>query len=81
MKVGLVYFSSSDITEKLVLSAMCGVEELDVNTYRYRIAGEDIISGRFFNNEVFDYLKDCDAIIFASPTYYGWCSRSIQSVH
>lgn len=79
MKVGLVYFSSSDVTKKLVLSAISGIEELDVKTYRYRIVGEDIVSGRFVNNEVFDYLKDCDAIIFASPTYMGGVSAQFKA--
>ena len=79
MKVGLVYFSSSDITEKLVLAAISAIENLDVNTYNYRILGDEIVNGRFLYTEVFKYLQKCDAIIFASPTYMGGVAAQFKA--
>jgi NAD(P)H dehydrogenase (quinone) len=79
LKVGAVYFSSSDITENLVLSAISEVQDYQIDTYRYRIQGKDIVNGRFVNYDVLNYLKDCDAILFASPTYMGGVAAQFKA--
>ena len=79
MKVGVVFFSSRDITENLALSAVSGIEESGIATYTYRITGKEIIEGRFENKKVFFALKNCDAIIFGSPTYMGGVAAQFKS--
>lgn len=79
LKIGLVYFSCSDITEKLVLSAIEGILEGGVEIYKYGIIGKEIIDGRFENKNLFDNLRQCNAIIFASPTYMGGVAAQFKA--
>ena len=79
MKIGIVYFSNRDITEKLVLSAISGIEENDCEVYTHRVSGKEIIEGRFENSSLNDHLGSCEAIIFASPTYMGGVSAQFKS--
>lgn len=70
-KVGLVYFTNTDITASLVDAASNALTDNGVSIYKYKIKGSDIIDGRFVNAQVFEVLTTCDAIVFASPTYMG----------
>ena len=71
IKVGIVYFSNTDITGQLARSAAHGVETAGGEVYSYKIEGSEIRNGRFNHKHVFYELEGCDAIIFASPTYMG----------
>ena len=52
-------------------AAALGIEEVGTSLFKHQISGSEIIEGRFKNKAIFDQLKKCDAIIFASPTYMG----------
>ena len=71
MIIGIVYFSNTDITGKLVRATANVIEESGMSVFVYRIDGTEIIEGRFNKTIVFDQLEKCSAIIFASPTYMG----------
>ncbi len=71
MKIGIIYFSSTDITEKLVHAAVTAMEATSVDVYQHRIRGEEIVNGRFTRRDVLRQLSLCQAIILASPTYMG----------
>ena len=71
MVIGIVYFSNTDITGKLVRATANVIEESGMSVFVYHIDGTEIIEGRFNKAIVFDQLEKCSAIIFASPTYMG----------
>jgi len=70
-KVAVVYFTNTDVTGQLAKACISAAEQAGVKTCIHRILGEEIIEGRFKNADLFDRLADCDAIVFASPTYMG----------
>lgn len=70
-KVGFVYYTKTDITGKLVHAGISELEKGGVEVFYHQIQGGEIIDGRFVNAEVFESLTNCDAIVFASPTYMG----------
>jgi multimeric flavodoxin WrbA len=78
-KVGIVYFTKTDITGELVKAAMSGIKSSGAEAYSYKINGPEIVEGRFTQLAVFQDLKDCDAIIFASPTYMGGVSAQFKA--
>jgi len=77
--VGIVYFTHSDITGELANAAAQAIQSQGVSSILYRVKGEDIVDGRYINAKVFKELKDCDAIIFASPTYMGGPSAQFKA--
>jgi len=78
-KVGIVYFSKTDVTGDLVKAAASEIKNNGLNVFEYKIQGSEIIEGRFENNKVFDELFLCDAIIFASPTYMGGVAAQFKA--
>ncbi|KJF97811.1 flavodoxin family protein [Photobacterium leiognathi] len=69
--IGIVYFSNTGIMEVLV-DAFCNeLASEPVEMITHKIMGTEIIGGRFVNNDLMKKLQDCQAIIFASPTYMG----------
>ncbi|EAR11098.1 flavodoxin family protein [Reinekea blandensis] len=70
-EVILVYFSAGDVTGKLMQAVESGLLAQNCQTRRYHIRGEDIVRGRFQDNDLFKDLVQCDGIIFGSPTYMG----------
>ncbi len=79
MQIGLVYFSESGVTKKLVLAAAAEIEAQGVNTFIYEVLGNSIEQGRFTDKDVFSSLNDCQAIVFASPTYMGSASAQFKA--
>ncbi|MBX2847589.1 MAG: flavodoxin family protein [Acidiferrobacterales bacterium] len=71
IRVGFAYFTSTDITGKLVTSAATAVERAGAEALLLRIDDTEIVKGRYTNKRIFDDLDKCHAIIFASPTYMG----------
>ena len=70
--VSVIYFSGTGHTTKLAEAVQKGAASVaGVNTHLIAISGDDIIKGRYQNNEVFAKLDASDAIIFGSPTYMG----------
>lgn len=78
-KVGIVYFTQTDITGELVRSAIDGVSSSGADVFSHRILGSEIVEGRFSNLAIFESLDQCKAIIFASPTYMGGPSAQFKS--
>lgn len=70
--VSVIYFSGSGHTTKLAEAVTKGAASVaGVKTHLIAINGDDIVKGRYSNDEVFAKLDASDAIIFGSPTYMG----------
>jgi len=78
-KVGIVYFTHTDITGELVNAAASEIEEAGLDIFLHRIKATEIVGGRFVNLDVFKNLNSCNAIIFASPTYMGGASAQFKA--
>ncbi|WP_371379319.1 flavodoxin family protein [Thalassotalea aquiviva] len=78
-KVGIVYFTKTDITGQLVKAASSEIESKGLDVYEHLIEGGELIEGRFVNDKVFDELRNCEAIIFASPTYMGGVAAQFKA--
>jgi NAD(P)H dehydrogenase (quinone) len=78
-KVGIIYFSHTDITGRLVKSAVSGIESVGVDVFSHQIMGAEIVNGRFVNLNIFNELEHCHALIFASPTYMGGVSAQFKA--
>lgn len=79
LKIGIVYFSQTDITHRLIEAFTERVKELECEIVNHRISGSDIIDGRFVNNDIFPYFHECDAIVFGSPTYMGGVAAQFKA--
>jgi len=75
----VVYFSKTNITKKLVQAACSGIESTGSEVFSHQIKGLEIVEGRFMNLEIFQELRACDAIIFASPTYMGGVAAQFKA--
>ena len=70
--VSIIYHSGSGHTTKLAEAVHHGAASLaGVTTHLLAINGDDIVKGRYHNDDVFAKLDASDAIIFGSPTYMG----------
>ena len=70
--VSVIYFSGTGHTTKLAEAVTTGAASVTgVKTNLIAINGDDIVKGRYQNDEVFDKLDASDAIIFGSPTFMG----------
>jgi NAD(P)H dehydrogenase (quinone) len=70
--LSVIYFSGSGHTAKLAEAVHKGATAVaGVNAQLIAIHGDDIVKGRYSNEEVFAKLDASDAIIFGSPTYMG----------
>ncbi|KJF95360.1 flavodoxin family protein [Photobacterium angustum] len=69
--IGIVYFSNTGITEALVEGCCNELASEPVEVVTHKIRGAEIVEGRFVNHEIMEKLQQCQAIIFASPTYMG----------
>jgi NAD(P)H dehydrogenase (quinone) len=70
--VSIIYFSGFGHTTKLAEAVTKGAASVaGVNANLIPINGDDIVKGRYQNDDVFAKLDASDAIIFGSPTYMG----------
>ena len=70
--LSIIYFSGAGHTTKLAEAVAKGASSVNgVNVQLVAIDGEDIVKGRYSNEEVFAKLDASDAILFGSPTYMG----------
>jgi multimeric flavodoxin WrbA len=74
-----VYFSNTDITGQLAKACIGQAEQAGAQVYIHQIMGCEIIEGRFENHSLFEELLDCNAIIFASPTYMGGAAAQFKA--
>ncbi|MBR0700310.1 flavodoxin family protein [Bradyrhizobium sp. 62B] len=76
--LAIVYFSISGTTEKLahaVARGAAGMAEIAL----CRIAGDDIVSGRFRNDGLLQTIDRADAVAFGSPTYMGGAAAQFKA--
>ena len=79
-RIAIVYFSKNDVTEQIAKAIASGAkQENGITVLEHRIAGHEIIEGRFENLELFKTLKSCNAILFGSPTYMGNVSAQFKA--
>src|SRR5271156_2757032 len=79
--VSIIYFSGSGHTAKMAEAVTKGAASVaGVQTHLIAINGEDIVKGRYKNDEVMAQLDASDAIIFGSPTYMGGPSAQFKAV-
>jgi NAD(P)H dehydrogenase (quinone) len=70
--VSIIYFTGSGHTAKLAEAVDKGATSVTgVKTNLIAISGDDIINGRYKNDQVIATLTASDAIVFGSPTYMG----------
>lgn len=70
--ISIIYFTGSGHTAKLAEAIGDGVASVEGAKSRLiSISGDDIVKGRYKNDEVMAALDASDAIIFGSPTYMG----------
>jgi NAD(P)H dehydrogenase (quinone) len=70
--ISIIYFSGSGHTTKLAEAVHKGAASVaGVKVNLIAINGDNIVKGRYQNDEVFAQLDASDAIIFGSPTYMG----------
>lgn len=79
MKIGIIFFSKTDVTGKLATSLINGIRSAgeQATIIKHQIKGSEIVEGRFTNLEIIKQLSSCDAIIFGTPTYMGGGCGSI----
>lgn len=53
-RVGIVYFSKTDITGKLVKAAASEIKSNGLDVFEHKIQGHEIIEGRFKNKKLFE---------------------------
>jgi NAD(P)H dehydrogenase (quinone) len=72
VNISIVYYSGSGHTAKLAEAVDKGAASIpEVKTRLIPINDEDIVNGRYKNDDVIALLDSSDAIIFGSPTYMG----------
>lgn len=79
INVGIVYFSNTGVTGRLILAAKKKVEALGHQVVIHQIIGKEIVEGRFDNETLMESLHKCNAIIFGSPTYMGNVSAQFKA--
>ncbi|WP_353669507.1 flavodoxin family protein [Marinomonas sp. THO17] len=78
-KISFVYYTNTDVTGQLVQAACHEIEKLGMVFISHQISGKEIIEGRFINESLMASLKNCDAIVFGSPTYMGSVSAQFKA--
>lgn len=69
-KLAVVYFSATGTTAMLAEEIRAGATEAAEATL-CQIRGEDIISGRFRNEDLLRVIDAADSVAFGSPTFMG----------
>jgi NAD(P)H dehydrogenase (quinone) len=70
--IAIIYFSGTGHTHLMAEAIATGAKQVaDTNVELLRITGEQIVAGRWKNEEILAKLLAADAIIFGSPTYMG----------
>jgi NAD(P)H dehydrogenase (quinone) len=66
----VVYFSATGATAKLAEAVRAGASKL-LPVVVYPITGEDIVAGRFRNEDALALVDAAEGVVFGSPTYMG----------
>ncbi|MHC4051608.1 flavodoxin family protein [Bradyrhizobium sp. 25ACV] len=76
--LAIVYFSNSGTTETLAHAVARGAAGMAEVTL-CRIAGDDIKSGRFQNEQLLATIDRASAVAFGSPTYMGGAAAQFKA--
>jgi NAD(P)H dehydrogenase (quinone) len=78
--VAIVYFSAQGHTHQIAEAVAEGATGVSGTTVELiRLAGSDIVEGRWKNDAVLDKLAAADAIVFGTPTYMGGYSAQMKA--
>lgn len=78
-KIAVVYHSASGTTRQLAYAVISGAEAAGAQVLPVEIKAEDIIQGRYINNQALNSLAQADAVIFGSPTFMGSVSAEFKT--
>lgn len=71
-RIAVIYFSETGTTHKLAEAIGKGCKSVSgVEVVLSRIAGTEIVNGRFKNTSALELVDASDAVILGSPTYMG----------
>jgi NAD(P)H dehydrogenase (quinone) len=78
--IAIVYFSGSGHTHLMAEAVATGAQQVS-NTHveLLRITGDQIIGGRWQNDDYLAKLLAADAIVFGSPTYMGGVAAQLKA--
>jgi NAD(P)H dehydrogenase (quinone) len=78
--IAIVYFSGSGHTHLMAEAVATGAQQV-TNTHveLLRITGEQIVGGRWQNDDYLAKLLAADAIVFGSPTYMGGVAAQLKA--
>jgi len=80
IKLGIVYFSVTGITESLAREIERGASSVEkVEVHSFRIDKKQLVDGRFVDQDILAQLGTCVAIIFGSPTYMGGVASQFKA--
>jgi len=78
--IGVVYFSGAGHTHLMAEAIAEGASKAEGTTVEIlRITGEQIVNGRWQNDEIIEKLNQADAIVFGSPTYMGGVAAQFKA--
>ncbi|QJW95261.1 flavodoxin family protein [Frigoriglobus tundricola] len=78
--VAIVYFSAQGHTHQIAEAVAEGAKSVaGTGVELIRLAGSDIVEGRWKNPEVLATLTAADAIVFGTPTYMGGYSAQFKA--
>lgn len=78
--IAVIYFSGNGHTHLMAEAIAKGASQCESTTVELlRITGEEIINGRWKNDEVIAKLNHADAIVFGSPTYMGGVAAQFKA--
>jgi len=70
--LAIVYFSHTGTTHQLAKAIKSGaLKHPTMSCVMHRVSGDEIVKGRFINEECLNSIDAADAVCFGSPTYMG----------
>ncbi|WP_373547618.1 flavodoxin family protein [Chamaesiphon sp.] len=79
-KIAIVYFSGTGHTHLMAEAIAVGAHQVaDTSAELIPILGEQIVNGRWKDDEIFAKLQAADAIVFGSPTYMGGVAAQFKA--
>ncbi len=78
--VAVVYFSGSGHTHLMAEAVAAGANQVaGTKAELLRITGEQIVNGRWQDDEILNKLSQADAIVFGTPTYMGGVAAQFKA--
>ena len=79
-KIAIVYFSGTGHTHLMAEAIATGANQVaGTSAELIPILGEQIVNGRWKNDEILAKLQAADAIVFGSPTYMGGVAAQFKA--